>query len=335
MIASSVSPNYQDHEAFGELETALRRQIKDTLESLESGYDKIDVRVQTVEQRLPKNLRFRLKTIEDHVKTQEGINDVQPHDARASVPEVTALAAKVKSLESDVHTFLTTKLSAIQSEVDDYKRNLERLNKKNTTLQNSDPVVQDLVQRLHKLEKQDKKRASLDTWSSDDLARELLQRLKNGQSLSPDLAAEIHRSTKTTSTCEDKIETSGPRPRKRPAPNSSSISTSTLSEVSSAEELVFEAPASNRVKATATATDPAPSTRSSPRRISSMWKATKAAAEMSASQPITDTEMTEKELEMLLQDEPRRSGRAPKPARNPQYLTWLEVAAAKRRKSSF
>lgn len=333
MIPSSASPNYQDHEAFGELETALRRQIKDTLESLESGYDKIDVRVQTVEQRLPKNLRFRLKTIEDHVKTQESINDVRPHDARVSVPEVAALATKVKSIESDVHTFLTTKLSAIQSQVDDYKRNLERLNKKNTTLQNSDPVVQDLLQRLHKLEKQERTKASLDTWSSNDLARELLQRLENGQSLSPELAAEIHRSTKTTANCEDKIEKSAPRSRKRPAPNGSSRSTFTLSEVSSVEELVFEAPALKRAKATATT--PATTTRTSPRRISSMWKATKAAADMSASQPITDTELAVKELEMMLQDEPRRSGRAPKPARNPQYLTWLEVAAAKRRKSSF
>ena len=325
-----------DGEAFGQLETALRRQIKDTLDGVNSSYDKLDNRVQTIEQRLPKNLRFRLKTVEDHVKAQETINSSQPV-ARSTSQEYHALSAKVKSIDADVTTLLTSKLSALQSQLDTHKRELQALKKKNSASQEG-RVVEDLMDRVNVLESQERAKAPLQIWSIDDIAKELLQRLAKGQQLtSPELAERLHLATAagttpTTETDETAREnlssqTASREPeaktknRKRSAPAPSS---SLRSESDSAEDIIYEEPAPKRSKFTPSAT------RTSPRRISSIFKAAKSAS----SQPVTEAELTAKQIEMILQDEPRRSSRPPKPSQNPDFMTWLEVKAAKRGRSS-
>ncbi|PPJ60346.1 hypothetical protein CBER1_10884 [Cercospora berteroae] len=357
MATSSASPNYNtttDDEAFGELETALRRQIKDTLQGVATSHDKLalshedlDGRVQIVEQRLPKNLRFRLKTIEDHVKSQESINSSLP-DNRSNSHSDAALATKVKALE-DVNAILAGKLSFMQSQLDQHKRNLDRISKKNTTLDDSDPVVQELLKRLYILETQRSgSRSAFEAWTNDEIAEELLRRLtEGGAGISSDLSARLHlltaskfsvptegdngagrRKSSATDTREQQSSSSSDMPhksRKRSAP--AATESSSLSDLSSTQDS-GEEPPSKRTRITS-----ATAVRISPRKISSMFKTTKSApAEntKSASQDGAEGDFDLNEL-ALLQDEPRRSGRKPKPARNPQYLTWLEVRAAKKR----
>ena len=356
MATSSASPNYNtttDDEAFGELETALRRQIKDTLQGVATSHDKLalsheelDGRVQIVEQRLPKNLRFRLKTIEDHVKSQESINSSLPNN-RSSSHSDAALATKVKALE-DVNATLAGKLSFMQSQLDQHKRNLDRISKKNTTLDDSDPVVQELLKRLYILETQRiGSRSAFEALTNDEVAEELLRRLtEGGEGISADLSARLHsltasnssvitegvngagrRKSSATDSSEQQSSTSSDiphKPRKRSAPAATdSSSLSDLSSISGPEER----------PAKRTRTTSAAPVRISPRKISSMFKTTKstpAENTKSASQDGAEGDFDLNEL-ALLQDEPRRSGRKPKPARNPQYLTWLEVRAAKKR----
>ncbi|GIZ40164.1 hypothetical protein CKM354_000351600 [Cercospora kikuchii] len=351
MATSSASPNYNtttDDEAFGELETALRRQIKDTLQGVATSHDKLalsheelDGRVQIVEQRLPKNLRFRLKTIEDHVKSQESINSSLPDNRSNSLSDA-ALATKLKALE-DVNATLAGKLSFMQSQLDQHKRNLDRISKKNTTLDDSDPVVQEVLKRLYILENQRiSSRSAFEAWTNDEVAEELLRRLtEGGAGISFDLSARLHsltaskssvategsngagrrKSSATDSTTSSDVPH---KPRKRSAP--AATDSSSLSDLSSTQD--FEEPPSKRTRTTS-----ATAVRISPRKISSMFKTTKSAPSentKSASQDGTDGDFDMSEF-ALLQDEPRRSGRKPKPARNPQYLTWLEVRAAKKR----
>ncbi|CAK1355418.1 hypothetical protein CB0940_00857 [Cercospora beticola] len=362
MATSSASPNYNtttDDEAFGELETALRRQIKDTLQGVATSHDKLalsheelDGRVQIVEQRLPKNLRFRLKTIEDHVKSQESINSSLPNN-RASSHSDAALATKVKALE-DVNATLAGKLSFMQSQLDQHKRNLDRISKKNTTLDDSDPVVQELLKRLYLLETQRSgSRSTFEAWTNDEVAEELLRRLtEGGEGISPNLSAHLHsltasklsvvtegakgagrrKSSATDSTnSEQQSSTSSDiphKPRKRSAPAATELLS--LSDLSSIQD---SGPEESEPPSKRTRTTSAAAVRISPRKISSMFKTTKstpAENTKSASQNDAEGDYDMSEL-ALLQDEPRRSGRKPKPARNPQYLTWLEVRAAKKR----
>ncbi|KAM3419089.1 hypothetical protein BST61_g5040 [Cercospora zeina] len=346
MPTSSASPNYNtttDDEAFGELETALRRQIKETLhgvatshEQLTSSHEQLDNRVQIVEQRLPKNLRFRLKTIEDHVKSQETINSSHPGNRSGSNADTANLSTKLRALQ-DMNTALTGQLSLMQLQLDQHKRNLDRIGTNNTIVQDPHPVVQDLIKRLHKLENQGDSRLPLETCSNDQVAEELIRRLteEGGGGISSDLSGRLHLLTAGKSSVitdkadgADRWNTSASsdvphKPRKRSAPAATELPS--RSDLSSTQDSTLDGPSSEEPPSKRTRTTSPTFVRTSPRKISSMFKTTK-----SSLQHVTEGEFGLTEL-AFLQDEPRRSGRVPKPARKPQFMSWLEVSAAKRR----
>ncbi|KAF2211563.1 hypothetical protein CERZMDRAFT_106454 [Cercospora zeae-maydis SCOH1-5] len=343
MATSSASPNYNtttDDEAFGELETALRRQIKDTLhgvatshDKLTSSYEQLDNRVQILEQRLPKNLRFRLKTIEDHVKFQETINSNHPGGRAGSNLDTATLSTKLKALE-DINNALTGKLSLVQLQLDQHKRNLDRIGTPNTTLHESDPVVQTLLSRLHRLESQGDSKLLFEACSTDEIAEEMIRRLTEEEGgISPNLNARLHALTAgMSSAATEKTDGADRRhssasshvphkPHKRSAPTATE--SSSRSEPSSTPDSSLEEPPPKRTRRTASAS--ATAVRASPRKISSIFKTTKTCLQNGAGGEIDLAELA------LLQDEPRRSGRKPKPARKPQFWSWLEVKAAKQR----
>lgn len=323
-----------DGEAFGQLETALRRQIKDALGGVNSSYDNIRTRLQSIEQRLPENLQFRLETVEDHCKHEEAI------DISQSVAQ------------------LTSKISIMQSQIGLHQRSLEHIRKKDPAppaLQNSDPAVQDLMQGMDRSESDQRSQATLEMWSADEIAGELLQRLAKGHQLASELAERVHlataaRTVPSTATAPQSASQVSTRTSEYLAETRKRSALSASSD--SAEDGHGEKSASKRFKS-------APIAKSLfPGRHSGTWMINK----YGISQPATEAEPSKKELskqepskqepskkkpsqkelskkelstkqpDLTLKDEPRRSSRPPKPSHNPEYITWLQVKADRRKR---
>lgn len=357
----------EDGEAFGLLETALRRQIKDTLGGVNSSYDNIQTRLQSIEQRLPENLRSRLDTVEDHCKHEDAMDISQ------------SLAQ------------LTSKISMMQSQIDLHQRSLEHICKKDPApptppaLQNSDSAVQDLMQWKDRSESDQRSQATLEMWSADEIAGELLHRLAKGQQLASELAQRVHLATaartipsaetapQSASQVITRTSESLAESRKRSASSAS---------FDSAEDGVGEKSASKRFKSAQTANGRRSGTWminrleiSQPATEAELSKKEPSKKEMSKqelskqefskefskepskkepgkkeptcskkelskkkssnqglSKELSKKEVSTKEPELTPKDEPRRSSRPPKPSRNPEYITWLEVEADKRRR---
>ncbi|EME50268.1 hypothetical protein DOTSEDRAFT_77318 [Dothistroma septosporum NZE10] len=312
----------------------LEQMIRDGLDDIGNGYNSLEDRVHNTEVRTH-SLFPRLNTLEAHMRSQDQ-HQMQTHDAIAQLSTAKEL---IKTLQTDTgdRNAKITRLSKSINDVNDRSKDSQA--ETNATLEK-------LMKRVKVLESKnqdspDDDRTSPFT-SAEDLADALLVRLQGGEQLTPETigqlkaamgssgplsAGHVASSARTrlpdapSTDKEPAAQTQKPAAKRRRTAEDDAPTRSAKRVKDTIEKTVVKPPSSAPVKKSLSI--PPYQQRSSPRGK----KEPHASAPTSAASSFATDEQ-------LDSSQPRRTTRGAKPTKRANYMTWLEVKAARSSSSS-